>query len=104
MHRQAATSGQGRRLKVRSGANIVRFLWLLGYLSVGLGALFSTFFYPDLLFMLRPQRDTVQPELHVVAQVFLRVPTVTCDYLAQISASLQRRSLMLNSPSVLPLP
>lgn len=68
MHRQAATSGQGRRLKVRAGANIVRFLWMLGYLSVGLGALFSTFFYPDLLFMLRPQRDTVQPELHVVAQ------------------------------------
>lgn len=61
MHRQAATSGQGRRLKGRSGANIVRFLWILGYLSVGLGALFSTFFYPDLLSILRSQRDSIQP-------------------------------------------
>lgn len=68
MHRQAATSGQGRRLKGRSGANIVRFLWILGYLSVGLGALFSTFFYPDLLSILRSQRDSIQP--YVLSQVF----------------------------------
>ena len=69
MHRQAASSGQGRRLKGRSGATIVRFLWMLGYLSVGLGALFSTFFYPDLLHMLRSQRDTIHP--YVLSQVFL---------------------------------
>ncbi|KAG0577149.1 hypothetical protein KC19_5G134800 [Ceratodon purpureus] len=61
MHRQAATSGQGRRLRGRSVANIVRFLWILGYLSVGLGALFSTFFYPDLLSIWRSQRETIQP-------------------------------------------
>lgn len=100
MHRQGATTGQARRHRGRSGASVVRFLWMLGYLSVGLGALFSTFFYPDLLSILRTQREAVSP--YVFSQVFLRVPTTTCIHLAWGPGSILEEISMLYSLLVLP--
>lgn len=76
MHRQGATSGQARRHRGRSGGLVVRFLWILGYLSVGLGALFSTFFYPDVLSLLRSQREPVSSR--VFSQVFLLSTCIGC--------------------------
>jgi hypothetical protein len=60
---QQAALGQGRRQKARSvgGGALVRMLWISGYLTVTLGALFSTFFYPELLSILRSQKLSVQP-------------------------------------------
>ncbi|XP_024378475.1 O-fucosyltransferase 38 isoform X1 [Physcomitrium patens] len=65
MHRHASqhTSSLGRRLRVRSGAGLIGFLWMLGYVSVVLGALFSTFFFPDILSMLRSQRSSMQSHM-----------------------------------------
>lgn len=65
MHRQAQNQalGQGRRLRVRSQAGFKRFLWMLGYIIVGLGTLFTTFFFPNLRSLLRSHRQTVQPYL-----------------------------------------
>lgn len=79
MHRQGATSGQARRHRGRSGGLVVRFLWILGYLSVGLGALFSTFFYPDVLSLLRSQREPVSSR--VFSQVFLLSTCIGCEFL-----------------------
>uniref|UniRef100_A0A7I4E1G3 O-fucosyltransferase family protein n=1 Tax=Physcomitrium patens TaxID=3218 RepID=A0A7I4E1G3_PHYPA len=63
MHRHASpqTSSLGRRLRVRSGASLIGYFWMLGYTSVVLGALFSTVFFPEMLSMLRSQRSTMQP-------------------------------------------
>lgn len=60
---QQAALGQGRRQKARpvGGGALVRMLWISGYLTVTLGALFSTFFYPELLSILRSQKLSVQP-------------------------------------------
>lgn len=76
MHRHASqhTSSLGRRLRVRSGAGLIGFLWMLGYVSVVLGALFSTFFFPDILSMLRSQRSSMQS--HMLYQVFLEDPNL----------------------------
>ncbi len=57
-----AVLGHGRRQKARSGGGcLIRLLWISGYLTVTLGALFSTFFYPDLLSILRTRNLNVQP-------------------------------------------
>jgi hypothetical protein len=60
---QQLALGQGRRQKARSvgGGALVHMLWISGYLTITLGALFSTFFYPDLLSILRSQKLSVQP-------------------------------------------
>lgn len=74
MHRHASqqTSSLGRRLRVRSGASLIGYFWMLGYTSVVLGALFSTVFFPEMLSMLRSQRSTMQP--YMLSQVFLGAP------------------------------
>lgn len=77
LHRQAQHQAlvQGRRVKVRAGTLLVRFLWMTGYLSVVLGALFSTFFFPDLFSILRSQSDSLPP--YLLPKVFLPTSSST---------------------------
>ncbi|KAH9565286.1 hypothetical protein CY35_04G070300 [Sphagnum magellanicum] len=76
---QQVALGQGHRQKARSvgGGALVRMLWISGYLTVTLGALFSTFFYPDLLSILRSRKLSVQP--YVLPKSDLGVQTRTSE-------------------------
>jgi hypothetical protein len=52
-------------------------LWISGYLTITLGALFSTYFYPDLLSILHSQKLSVQP--YVLPKSDLGVQTRTSE-------------------------
>ncbi|CAM6127970.1 unnamed protein product [Calypogeia fissa] len=52
--------GAQRRAKARSGGAFIRFLWLCGYLMITFVALLSTYAYPELLSLFRPQH-TIYP-------------------------------------------